>query len=1052
MVPARAGIYERLVDRGLRQKLLDLQERALLGSVDDAEAPDLLARYLAWASARALGSLSGERAGQRQWELVNEVLGLLGRLAPDSGIGDADLLDDAREELLAIAEAPGPLVETPVFPERPGIPLRATELLVNARDEHRVGHELIREFDSADRIDLLCAFLKWSGYRLIRDSLKGFIERRGPDAFRLLTTVYLGATDPRVLDDLRSLQVPVRVSLNRQRTRLHAKAWLFHRDSGFDTAFIGSSNLSRQALLDGLEWNVRVSGISNPEVLRKFEATFNGYWDDGEFLDYALEEVREAFADALRAERSGREEATPLLDIDLRPYPFQEELLESLQAARELHNRHRNLIVAATGTGKTLVAAFDYQRLAGKGALPSLLFVAHRQEILRQSRHQFRQVLRRPEFGELLVAGERPRDGRHVFASVQSLARSAAEIPPGAFDVLIVDEFHHAAAPTYRRLLDRLRPRELLGLTATPERTDGTAVQDIWFEGRVTADLRLWDALERGFLCPFQYFGVDDGTDLSTLRWRRGGYAPEDLERIYTGNDARVVLVLREIRDKVSEPSRMRALGFCVSVEHARFMARKFQDHGLAAEAVTGETPERKRQQALEGLRSGSLQVLFTVDLFNEGVDVPTVDTLLLLRPTDSPVLFQQQLGRGLRHAPDKDCLTVLDFIGQAHRRFSWAARLAAILGGQELEVRRHVEAGFPVLPSGCSMKLDRIAERSVLDNLRRTTAQRRDLLIDVLRTEGSGLRLREFLEQSHATLEHIYARTGDHWTGLRCSAFPDSPKPRPEAEPAWRGVARLRHLDDPELLPYLRSVIDSVGAGTGQVAEEPPARRAEGSLWTARAWDLLACVLIAERGVDAGNRIARRGNRLRDLLAADPGLRTELDELFEAQLETTGHLSHSLEDYPELPLRIHCRYSQHQVLAAFGSPAKSLQGGVWFERGSETDVFFVTLRKSEKEYSPTTMYRDFALSPELFHWESQNVTAADSPTGRRYQRLGRGVRPALLFVRKQKKRGGFTEPFVFLGPASYVSHEGERPMAITLRLSYRMPGWVYREARLVAG
>ena len=268
---------------------------------------------------------------------------------------------------------------------------------------------------------------------------------------------------------------------------------------------------------------------------------------------------------------------------------------------------------------------------------------------------------------------------------------------PDAFDVVVVDEFHHAAAPTYERLLKHLRPRILLGLTATPERTDGQSVL-AWFDGRIAVELRLWDALERGLLCPFQYFGLHDGIDLSRVQWSRRGYDVAALQNVYTGDQARVSLVVQAIQDKVADPTTMRALGFCVSVAHAEFMAREFVASRPSGRRRVGRHHPDDRDAALRDLRQGKVNVVFCVDLFNEGVDVPEIDTVLFLRPTESALVFLQQLGRGLRRTDQKSCLTVLDFIGGANRRFRFDLRFRALVGGHRSDLIRQIEEGFPRL------------------------------------------------------------------------------------------------------------------------------------------------------------------------------------------------------------------------------------------------------------------------------------------------------------------------------------------------------------------
>ena len=436
-----------------------------------------------------------------------------------------------------------------------------------------------------------------------------------------------------------------------------------------------------------------------------------------------------------------------------------------------IHDRHRNLVVAATGTGKTVVAALDYRRLVRDthGRDLTLLFVAHRKEILQQSRRMYQEVLTDATFGELLVDGKEPVKWRHVFASIQSLSQSRLSgIEAHHFDVIVVDEFHHAEAASYRRLLDRVRPIELLGLTATPERADGVDVRD-FFGGRVAAELRLWEALEQNLLCPFHYFGIHDGTDLESVQWRRGGYDLSALNSIYTGNDARTRIVVKELNDKVADVSSMRALGFCVSVEHARYMAQRFVDAGIPARAVSAETSAADRRDALNALRAHKINILFAVDLFNEGLDIPEVDTVLFLRPTESATVFLQQLGRGLRLTRGKTVLTALDFVGHQRREFRFDQRFRAMTGVGGKALQRQVEEGFPFLPSGSQIVLDSIAQDLVLENIRQQVAPRWAALVSEVRSHPDN-RLASYRRvrsrprrrfEDQPVLDHVVSRRG---------------------------------------------------------------------------------------------------------------------------------------------------------------------------------------------------------------------------------------------------------------------------------------------------
>lgn len=732
--------------------------------------------------------------------------------------------------------------------------------------------------------------------------------------------------------------------------------------------------------------------------------------------------------------------------LEVTPFPHQREILETLQVERDRHHRFRNLVVAATGTGKTIVAALDFKRLQAQLTRPRLLFVAHREQILAQSLSAFRQVLRDGDFGELYVDGSRPQEWRHVFASIQSLEKLDLDaIAPEHFDVVVVDEFHHAAAPTYTRLLARLKPRVLLGLTATPERTDG---EDIlrYFDGRIAAELRLWDALDRGLLSPFHYFGLHDNTDLSSIKWSRRGYDLEQLQTLYTGNDARANLVIQEVWDKHRAAGAMRALGFCVSVDHARYMARRFTAAGLPSEALSASSTTDERRAAIAALRQGQLRALFTVDLFNEGVDIPEVDTILMLRPSESALVFMQQLGRGLRRHADKDCVTVLDFIGTARREFRFDLRYRALTGESRDGVRRQVEEGFPRLPAGSSMQLDRQSSAIVLENLRRSISTRwpsvvRELM-SLLQTERFSWRpptLSEFLDETGVELQDVYAGNRG-WTALRRAAGVTLPAEQDGDERVQRGFGRLLHIDDPlRLEAYQR-------AATGAYSDSPTDRR------------LLAALGATIWGRDADAPATERG--VVDALRARPALAVELAELCERLEDRASHLTYALDaetGWPHaVPLSVHARHSVLEVLAAFGRVTAGgfyqLREGVYRDDATNSDLFFTTLEKSEKHYSPTTMYKDYAIGPDRFHWESQSTTAPAHQTGQRYIHHRQRQGHILLFVRQRAKQDGITVPYTLLGLCDYESHRKERPIQFVWRLRRPMPVDFFREARVAAG
>lgn len=751
------GLYEVLLTEALEARLRklggDLAPRT--SDLRRAEAADRIALHLSRVIERAIGQLPEDDRAQAGIRIARRLIDLLGEAVNAVDLSSERPVDPGQVLAAVVGYLPDgktePLAE-------PLIPLLDTTVLTNAPGEPRVGSQILAEVGSADRIDVVMAFIRRSGITPMLAALRAHCE--AGRELRVLTTTYTGSTEARALEDLLKLGARVHVSYDTSGTRLHAKAWLFHRSSGFSTAYIGSSNLTHSAQVSGLEWNVRVSGARNPDVVSKVAAVFESYWNSGDFVPFDPEEFNRHLEDA-----KGRPSALLLSPIELRPEPFQERLLEQIALARA-QGYHRNLLVSATGTGKTVMAAIDYLRLREVLPRTRLLFVAHRQEILEQSLATFRQALHDPSFGELWVGAHRPQAFRHVFASIQSLrAAGTAHLDPTHFDVVVVDEFHHAAADSYKALLDHVQPRELLGLTATPERSDGLPILN-WFGGRIAAELRLWDAIDQHRLVPFVYFGIHDGLDLRDIPWHRGrGYDVDRLSKLLTGDDVWARFVLRQLSAQVDDPQRMRALGFCVSVEHARFMARVFADAGIPATAIWSDTPEAERRAALHNLAERRTNIIFSVDLFNEGVDVPTVDTLLLLRPTDSPTLFLQQLGRGLRRSHGKTVCTVLDFVGQHRAEFRFDRRFRALLGGSHADLLKQVEAGFPFLPAGCHFELDRKSRDIVLANIRNAVPNKWTAKVNELRQLAqAGLRvsLADYLEATDLDIEDVY-------TGSRC-------------------------------------------------------------------------------------------------------------------------------------------------------------------------------------------------------------------------------------------------------------------------------------------
>jgi superfamily II DNA or RNA helicase len=678
-----------------------------------------------------------------------------------------------------------------------------------------------------------------------------------------------------------------------------------------------------------------------------------------------------------------------------------------------------------------------------------LLFVAHRKEILTQSLGVFRQVLKDASFGELLVDGQEPVAGDHVFASIQSLSAPGrlAEVAADHYDIVIVDEFHRAGAFSYQRLLEYVQPRILLGLTATPERPDGIDVTQ-WFDGRIASELRLWDALERNLLVPFHYFAVgSDDLDFSRARWNAGRYNAEDLDEVVTGNDVIMNWVLREIAHVVTDPLSMKALVFAGGVRHARFVALRLNQAGIRSIAVDGETPKPVRAQAVRDLRAGVIQAIVSVDIFNEGVDIPEVDTVVMLRPTESGTVFLQQLGRGLRKTAAKSFLTVLDFVGLQRKEFRYDIRYRALTGIGRRRLEQSMAQGFPYLPSGAFIRMDEVASRLVLENIKAALPSSKvaiaaDVREHAARSSAVEYRLTDYLADSGLDLTDIYGSTGRNWTDLvRMAGLTTAPVSDGESKLLKR-VASMLHVDDQPRLDVYRRLISEPDYARSlpdlSASEQRLALMLYHAIWTK----------IAHASVVEG------------LLAAHAcgAFREELLQAWEVAAHRFAHVTMPIDGQaPGLPLSIHARYSRAEMLTAVGegsmvkSPYDNREGVV-HAREFDADVFNMTWQKVEGRYSPHTMYRDYAISDRLIHWQSQHADREGSTKIQRYIRHADEGHRIFLFARESPDWEFGTRPYLFLGPAQYVSHQGERPVSFVWRLDEPLPADFTLASQLLAG
>ena len=1044
------GLYEQIINKSLDAELATTDKLSKTAPIDSAEASKVLAKYVAEVVEKGLDNLVDNGGDvNAQVALANRIITTIISETKEKEFDEMSVAQRA-EQLLALFDKRNNILALDEKAEiiRPETSIAQSSLFTGAIHEPQMYTELKKEIVSCNRIDMLVSFIKWSGLRLIMDELTTFAQNGGE--LRIITTSYMGATDVKAIEELRKLpNTKIKVSYDTKRTRLHAKTYVFYRDTGFTTAYVGSSNLSNAAISSGLEWNVKVTKKDLPETIDKIAATFESYWNSNEF-EYYNEEQKERLARALKAEKYFDSNNVEVYTMDIAPYSYQQEILDKLEAERKVRGYNRNLVVAATGTGKTVISALDYKRFRKQNPDKPcrLLFVAHREEILKQSMYTFRAVLKDANFGEMFVGSYKPESIDNLFISIQTFnSQSFTEkTTPEFYDYIIVDEFHHAAAPTYQKLLSYYKPQILLGLTATPERMDGKSILP-YFNNRIAAEIRLPEAIDRKLLCPFQYFGVTDNIDLDNLKWAAGGYDKGELSRIYTLSgmmaNRRADLVVSSLLKYVTDIDDVKGLGFCVTIEHAEFMSNYFNERGIPSMFLTGHSPDEERKEAKARLVKGEVRFIFVVDIYNEGVDIPEVNTVLFLRPTESLTVFLQQLGRGLRLSEDKECLTVLDFIGQANKKYNFEDKFASLLSNATRGVTREIKDGFVSLPKGCYIQLEKKAARYILDNIRASYGNSAGLVARIATFEedtGLKLTLESFLDHYRIDPRSIYKF--DSFSRLCARADMINNFEEPIEEVLSKALGRFASVDSRRWIVFMLRVLKDIDKLDFAKLSELEKRMLQ--MFYITVWGK------AIEDWDA-DEVLENFRALSD----SPVMLSELIALLEYNYNHIDFIDAPVDLGFDCPLDLHCTYTRDQLLVAmdFMKPNTVREGVKWLpEKG--IDVFFITLNKSDKDYSPTTMYKDYSINETLFHWQSQSTTNAEGKVGQRYINYRQNSSRVLLFVREFKNDVyGITAPYTYLGTANYVSHNGSRPMNITWKLDAPIPAkYLKKTNKLVVG
>lgn len=1036
------GVYEQIINRLFLLKLNKVDaERFYIGKklISKDDAVHILSKYLQHLIEVAFIGTPEDQDVDKYIEFVNSVIRTLGK---EFNVDDTDLdLVDAQKSILtAVIDRTNceyPDIEKHLRAITPVTSLSRSALFFGGRGPADMESELNKEILCADEICWVVSFIKTSGLNLLWNSLKKFTSEG--KCLRIITTTYTGATDYDAIARLATLpNTEIKISYDGTQDRLHAKSYIFIRNSGFHTAYIGSSNLSSYALKDGKEWNFKATQFELPQVIENVRNSFESYWCDDTFECFVPGVSDERLKKAL-----GIDWETPLLDFSaldlMRAKDYQQEILEKLDVERNVHGHFRNLVVAATGTGKTVIAAFDFKRYREAHPDCHFLFIAHRQEILHQAMQTFRIVLDDPNFGSIWDGNNEPSNYQHVFASKDTLRNrvDTLQLRADYYDYMVVDEVHHIVAPTYVKLMTCFKPQILLGLTATPERTNEQEDITVFFDGHISAEIRLPAALNAGLLAPFYYYGIPDNVNLSEVKWSGHGYDIAELSRIYTQNDYRTGLILRKMQEYIgnNQLHKVRALCFCVDKNHAKFMNAKFTLAGLKTDVLTSDDDDRHRNIVKKRLQAGTINYLFVVDLFNEGVDIPEIDTILFLRPTESATVFLQQFGRGLRLHKDKDHLTVLDFVGHSRAEFSYKERFEALIGRHSQNIKDEIEGGFANAPFGCKIILEEKAKEEIIANIEgylRSLNKGRIIkeIATYYKLAKDAFSLKGFLTYSHVPFHKVY---GSMTWGELCQLADVRKDVSVHAAQIKYAVKKKWLATDS--FSYFKQLLRF--ADSGFKCDTTKFTELEQRYAVMLYYDLY----------DKAGSYTSIAQMFYDL-ASDVLFVQEFKEVVEYLKDKC--VAPEKEDNSVYknwnPLRLHGVYTKAQIQAALGlstlarkSPSRE---GVERLKDIKLEAMYVDIIKRREEGSMTA-YKDYAQNREFFHWETQNRVSEGSREAEAYRN---GENNMLLFVRQQVEHPDFgcRMGFTYLGQVTMNSIEGSKPMQIVWHLNTPMSEATY--------
>lgn len=957
--------------------------------------------------------------------------------------------------------------EQDTIPIKEDLFLTRVDVLYN--DSHKIKNffkTLAYEMQTADEVYFLVSFIKMSGAQLLTRELIA-LEKRGVPV-KILTTTYLNITEAKAIRHLQQFKNVVVKILPLKNESFHTKAYLFKRNSNQNTVIIGSSNISHSALINGHELNVKIPHTQHMPAYEQTMEFFHKMWIHEKAI-FPSEEFLRQYEEHQKAENKlmpsfTYERETPYVaNTDIQPNEMQKEALKNLVFTRK--NGHtKGVIIAATGTGKTYLSAFDVQQFQPK----RLLFIAHREELLNSAIKTYSSLFQDEFLCGKITGQEKEFDKQFIFSTIQSLSKdnTLEAFKPDDFDYIIIDEFHHAEAPTYKKVIDYFKPKFLLGLTATPERMDGRNVLELC-ENNIVYEIRLRDALEAELLAPFHYFGLTDQTvDYDKVDILNGHYEENSLVRALS-TFTRVEFIIDKMETYGHDGDTLHGLGFCVNIDHAKYMSAEFNKRGYVSECLTGEDSVEYRKAVIQRLEDpkDELTIIFTVNIFNEGIDIPKVNLMLFLRPTESSTIFIQQLGRGLRKIDNKEYVTVLDFIGNYKKSFIIPLALSGQYNAKAFDtdsLRVAVLHEFADSPGGSVVQLDPIAQREILnriDNIKLSSvAVLKEMYAQFKYDLGRSPEIIDFLYSEEAPSLNFFIHKFKSWVNTKeymkdlnthdeeilANAFKYEIVERIESMLSikWPYEYAIIYLAKSQKEISINDIVQWL---TKRFDLE--IKRDEHETLILRAMDRLSKRFKKQKWTfgELENGVFYIENAVSEVFSDNDYAHYVRERLEYGLIDFRRSFRTNLIFNQDKKISLYRNYTRNELMFIFEAKVPE---GTWREGVSRVDnhyLLFINLNKAE-DVEEHLLYKDFFKDPTTFHWQSQNKTSHESGQGQDYVHHKARDIHVHLFIRKFSEMHGMTLPFMYLGEVDYMNSHGDKPMNIVWKLHQPVPEDLYHD------